>query len=292
MWSDIHSSKGEGRNNHFLGSFVYVEENAGAAFSSWLVIDGQQRITTLTILLVALRDHISETQWEGQEVTVGRIDAYFLKNSEESGERRYRLALRRRDNETLRALVDGKDVSEIRESSELISDAYKYFRELLSEPGVDPAQIYEGVHRLVVVDVKLQLGVDNPQLIFESLNSTGVDLTQSDLIRNYLLMGLPEEDQTRLYDNYWNKMETTFRNAGGGLDYFLRDYIALKQGLTTQPLADKIYDHFKAFLPRSAVAETADRLQELVKFGQYYASFLRPSLAHDKGLVGPLLNVR
>ena len=81
--------------------------------------------------------------------------------------------------------------------------------------------------------------VDNPQLIFESLNSTGIDLTQSDLIRNYLLMGLPEEDQTRLYNDYWSRMEATFRHAGGGLDYFLRDYIALKQELTTQPLAEK-----------------------------------------------------
>ena len=139
----------------------------------------------------SLRDHVLETQWNGEEPTVGRIDAYFLKNREESGERGYRLALRRRDNETLRALIDGKDVSEIDDSSELILDGYTYFRELLGGPGVDPAQIYEGVHRLVVVDVKLQLAVDNPQLIFESLNSTGIDLTQSDLIRNYLLMGLP-----------------------------------------------------------------------------------------------------
>ena len=98
-------------------------------------------------------------------------------------------------------MVDGKDVSEVADSSELIVDAYRYFRGLLSSPEVDPSEIYEGVHRLVVVDVKLQLTVDNPQLIFESLNSTGVDLTQSDLIRNYLLMGLPEEDQTRLYDD-------------------------------------------------------------------------------------------
>ena len=80
MWSDIRNSRGEGDNNHFLGSFVYVEGNAGAAFSSWLVIDGQQRITTLTLLMVALRDHVLETQWNGEEPTVGRIDAYFLKN--------------------------------------------------------------------------------------------------------------------------------------------------------------------------------------------------------------------
>ena len=77
MWSDICRSKGEGRDNHFLGSFVYVEGNAGAAFSSWLVIDGQQRITTLTLLMIALRDHVQETQWVGDGPTVDGLMLTF-----------------------------------------------------------------------------------------------------------------------------------------------------------------------------------------------------------------------
>ena len=294
MWSDILSSGDEGQGTHFLGSFVYVEGNAGAAFSSWLVIDGQQRITTLTILMIALRDHIRETGWvgDGDGPTQRRIDAYFLKNAEESGDRQYRLALRRRDNRTLQALVDERDALELADSSENILDAYQCFRDLLHSPGVDPAGVYEGVHHLVVVDVKLHRGIDNPQLIFESLNSTGVDLTQSDLIRNYLLMGLPEEDQTQLYDHYWNRMEVAFRNAGGGFDYFLRDYIALKRGSTTQPLADRIYTEFKSFWPGSDSTGTTELLDDMAKFGQYYAAFLRPSLARDKALVRPLSQVR
>ena len=233
-----------------------------------------------------------ETHWEGDGPTVGRIDAYFLKNSEESGERIYRLALRRHDNVTLRALIDGKDVSDVDDGSELILDAYHYFRGLLRDSGVDPDRVYEGVHRLVVVDVKLQRAVDNPQLIFESLNSTGVDLTESDLIRNYLLMGLPEEDQTRLYDDYWSKLEVAFRNAGGGFDEFLRDYMALSQRSTTQIRADRVYAEFKDFWPASDVAKTAELLSDMVKFGLYYASFLRPSLARDEKLVAPLSKVR
>ena len=294
MWSDILSSGDGNQGTHFLGSFVYVEGNAGAAFSSWLVIDGQQRLTTLTILMIALRDHISETDWigDGNGPTQRRIDAYFLKNAEESGDRQYRLALRRRDNQTLQALVDGKDVSDVPDSSEHISDAYQCFRGLLRDPGVDPARVYEGVHHLVVVDVKLHRRIDNPQLIFESLNSTGVRLDQSDLIRNYLLMGLPEEDQTQLYDDYWNRMEVAFRSAGGGFDYFLRDYIALKQASTSQPLADRIYTEFKSFWPGSDTVGTSELLADMLKFAQYYAAFLRPSLTRDKALVRPLSIVR
>ena len=240
MWTDIMDIRGGDGGGHFLGSFVYVEGSAGAAFSSWLVIDGQQRLTTLTLLLIALRDHIQETHWVGEDPTPERIDAYFLKNMHETGDRNYKLALRCHDDETLRTLVDGKDPSEMEKNSELIIEAYRYFKELLSSPEADPDKVYRGIARLNIVDVKLEPRIDNPQLVFESLNSTGVDLSQSDLIRNYLLMGLPEEEQTRLYNNYWSKPEMLFSEAGSAPDSFLRDYMALKNRTTTQTRADNI----------------------------------------------------
>ena len=107
MWSDVLKSADDD-GQHFLGSFVYVDEQVGVAFGSWLVVDGQQRLTTLTLLMIALRDHLVEIQWSGSGVSVAQIDDFFLKNTHESGERRYRLALRRRDNDTLQALVDGR----------------------------------------------------------------------------------------------------------------------------------------------------------------------------------------
>ena len=292
MWFDIVNVMDHEEANHFLGSFVYVEDNAGAAFGSWVVIDGQQRVTTLILILIALRDHILETGWEGEEPTVEQIDDYFLKNNHQSGERMYRLALRRRDNDTLRALVDGKDVSEVRDGSELVVDAYDYFRSLLKEPGVDPGVVYRGVYRLEVVDVRLQRRIDNPQMIFESLNSTGVDLAQSDLIRNYLLMGLSQGDQVRLYDDYWSKLEDAFRNAGGGFEEFLRDYMALSQRSTTQIRRDRVYSEFKDFWKVAEAADTAELLVDMLKLGRYYAWFLLPSLADDKELIGPLSMVR
>lgn len=293
MWADIMRTSSDDHDGHFLGSFVYVRGGvSGAAFSSWLVIDGQQRLTTLTLLLVALRDHIRETQWVGEEPTPEQIEAFFLRNEHLTGDRQYKLILRRHDDETLRALVDGKTLSEVQKSSELIVTAYRCFRELLSSPDADPERVYRGVARLNVVDVTLERRIDNPQLIFESLNSTGVDLTQSDLIRNYLLMGLPEADQTRLYNDCWSKLEGDFRSIGGGQDSFLRDYVALKQKSTTQARADKIYGEFKEFWPNSDVESTAGVLSDMARFARFYASFLRPSLNASKSLANAMSNVR
>ena len=250
MWADIIRVSSEDGGGHFFGSFVYVAGTSGAAFSRWLVIDGQQRLTALTLLLVALRDHIRHSGWKGKDEdspTCDQIDAYFLKNTLEREDRGYKLALRRRDNSTIRALVDDKNPFENGAVSESLLDSYHYFRDLLRHSDSDPEQVYQGIGRLNVVDVSLERHIDNPQLIFESLNSTGVDLTESDLIRNYLLMGLPETEQTRLYDDYWSKLESLFHTAGSSPDIFLRDYIALKRRSTTQTRADRIYREFKDF---------------------------------------------
>ncbi len=291
MWDDIVRA-GSSDGDHFIGSFVYVAGNTAAVFSSWLVVDGQQRLTTLTLLLIALRDHIRETDWTGQEPTAAQIDAYFLTNEHESGDRRYKVALRRHDDATLRALVDGKDPLEIENRSELVVEAYRYFRKQLNRSEADPGLVYRGVGHLNIVDVTLHRPIDDPQRVFESLNSTGVDLTQSDLIRNYLLMGLPEPEQTRMYDDYWSKVETLFRVAGSSPDTFLRDYIALRQGTTTQARADRIYAEFRDFWKPSDTEALADLLEDLVRFARYFVSFLQPDRIDSKPLGTAMRQVR
>ncbi len=291
MWDDIVRA-GHNDGDHFIGSFVYVAGNTAAVFSSWLVVDGQQRLTTLTLLLIALRDHIRQTGWSGQEPTAAQIDAYFLTNEHELGERRYKVALRRRDDATLKALVDGKDPVEMENRSELIVEAYRYFRKQLNSPEADPELIYRGVGRLNIVDVTLHRPIDDPQRVFESLNSTGVDLTQSDLIRNYLLMGLPEPEQTRMYDDYWSKVETLFREAGSSPDTFLRDYIALRQGTSTQARADRIYAEFRDFWRPSDTEILADLLEDLVRFARYFVFFLRPDQIDSKPLATAMRQAR
>ena len=288
MWEDVFKASTDTAARHFLGSFVYVQDQVGASFASWLVIDGQQRLTTLTLLMVALRDHLAEVGGDGNDPSIAQIDDVFLKNSFETGARHYRVALRRHDDATLRALVDGSAPGEVRDSSEFILSAYGRFREHLRDADVDPQAIYEGVHRLVVIDVTLEHPVDNPQEIFESLNSTGVDLTQSDLIRNYLLMGLNAEDQTRLYEQYWSHLEDVFRNVGGGFEEFLRDYIAMNRQSTTQIRANRVYGEFKRFWPSAGFDEASSLLSDMLKMGRYYAWFLRPSLSPHRALAPAL----
>jgi uncharacterized protein with ParB-like and HNH nuclease domain/predicted transport protein len=275
LWRDILQIAADpGDRGHFLGSVVYISTgDSSAAFTRWLLIDGQQRVTTLTLLLAALRDHIAETGWKGTEdgPTAKRVEAYFLKNVEEEGARRPKLVLRRHDQATLKAILDREDPPS--EVSERIRENYEWFREQLTE--ADPELVYRGIGRLVVVDVTLDRGTDDPQLIFESLNSTGMDLSQSDLIRNFILMRLPEAEQTRLYETYWSKIEGLFRGSEKTFDAFVRDYLALRSRATKQEKADEIYFAFRRAL--GSIGSDPERLDELLedllRFARYHAAF-------------------
>ncbi|MBI1353376.1 MAG: DUF262 domain-containing protein [Acidobacteria bacterium] len=275
LWQDIlHIASDTTDRGHFLGSVVYVSAtDTSAAFTRWLLIDGQQRVTTLTLLLAALRDHIAQSGWSGTDdgPTARRVERYFLKNVDEEGSRQSKLVLRRRDQASLQAILDGDDPPN--SPSERIRDNYDWFREQLT--GVDPELVYNGINRLLVVDVMLHRGTDDPQLIFESLNSTGMDLSQSDLIRNFILMCLPESDQTRLYDRYWSSIESLFHGSDKAFDGFIREYLALRSRATKQERADEIYAAFRrAFGAIGSEPEKLDALLgELLRFARYYAAF-------------------
>ena len=150
LWKDLLAiADAEADRGHFIGSVVYIQTgDTSAGFTRWLLIDGQQRVTTLTLLLTALRDHIRATGWEGSEdgPTVKRIDAYFLRNLQEEGEREVKLKLRRHDDATLQALINGQP--EPATPSARIRDNYDLFRELLEE--ADPETVYRGINRLLL----------------------------------------------------------------------------------------------------------------------------------------------
>lgn len=275
LWNDLLRVADDptGRG-HFLGSVVYVSTgDSSAGFTRWLLIDGQQRVTTLTLLLTALRDHLEVTGWKGGEdaPTAKRLDAYFLKNMQEEGTRQHKLVLRRHDHATLQALLNRAEPPA--EISESIRDNYEFFRERLSV--ADPEAVYRGIGRLVIVDVTLDRNLDDPQLIFESLNSTGIDLSQSDLIRNFILMRLPEKTQTSLYESYWAKIENLFRGAEQAFDAFVRDYLALRTQASKQERADAIYSAFKREFRSlgSSHEELENFLKELLRFAGYHAAF-------------------
>ena len=275
LWQDINQIVSDPTDRgHFLGSVVYISTgDSSAAFTRWLLIDGQQRVTTLTLLLAALRDYIVESKWSGTEdgPTAKRVEAYFLKNAQEEGGRRPKLMLRRHDQATLQAILDGEELPV--DPSERIRDNYEWFREQLTE--ADPELVYRGINRLVVVDVTLDRGTDDPQLIFESLNSTGMDLSQSDLIRNFILMRLPEAEQTRLYEIFWSKIEGLFRGSEKTFDAFVRDFLALRSRATKQGRADEIYFAFRREFGSIGIEpkHLDDLLNDLLRFSRYHAAF-------------------
>jgi len=184
LWNDI-TRVGIDQNTkgHFLGSVVYIaaEENT-ADLTRWLLIDGQQRLTTLTLIMLALRSKLAENGEEPGEggPTPEAIDDYYLRNRHGKGARRYKLHLRRTDHETLAALLDGKTPAN--GSSERIMENFQFLKDHVGN--TDLQTVYDGIKKLIVVQVCLTRGQDDPQMIFESLNSTGLDLTPADLIRN------------------------------------------------------------------------------------------------------------
>lgn len=294
MWKDILRATDSG-GGHFLGQIVYVEGDMSAAFQSWLLIDGQQRLTSVTLLLAALRDHIAETGFSGGSVdspSIEKIEAYFLKNLLEKGDRSYKLMLRRTDNATLRAFVDGKSPPEPNDRSALIVDAYECFKNHLRDSGSDPDTVYRGVNKLTIIEVTLEHLIDDPQLVFESMNFTGVHLSQSDLVRNYLLMGLNEEEQTRLYGDYWRKIEDLFKKSGDAFDCFIRDYIAMRKESAQQTRADRIYEDFKSFWPRDDGSPIEILLQDMTRFARHYASFRGLAPIQPKRLSDSMSNMR
>ena len=235
LWDDIlRVGSDSERPAHFLGSIVYLAgTDHSANIPQWLLIDGQQRLTTLTLLLLALRDRLreeSDPSSNGALPSAEEIEDRFLLNRHGSDERRHKLVLRRLDHATLRAVLTGEDLPV--NPADRIIENLAFFVEHLH--AVDARVVWSGLRKLVLVDVALTPGQDDPQMIFESLNSTGVDLTQADLIRNYILMRVPEPKQTRLYETYWQRVESLFRGSVKSFDSFARDYMALHTRATKQ----------------------------------------------------------
>ena len=283
LWKDvIRVGSDPNVKGHFLGSVVYVAaEDNTATIARWLLIDGQQRMTTLTLLLIALRDQIKQAQagdHDSDDVsTPEELDDYYLRNRHGRGDRRYKLHLRRADQDTLHALLEGKAVPE--NASERVKENFNFLRELVAQ--ADLQTVYAGIKKLVVVDVCLTRGQDDPQMIFESLNSTGVDLTQADLIRNFVLMRLDETLQTQLYEEFWQPIEQAFgRRYRSEFDKFVKDFLTLQMRPGTPLKSADIYHEFRNFFLRPVDQRGVNGiLGDLYRFGIYYTAF---SLGQEK----------
>lgn len=273
LWNDIvRVGSDPSARGHFLGSVVYIAaEESQAATPRWLVIDGQQRLTTVTLLLAALCERLKTYPADEALPSPDEVEGRFLRNPYGKGERRNKLMLRRADNEALSRLLDGKAADDL--AVERVQENYAWFQEQLAD--ADLASVYAGIAKLVIVDVSLTRGQDDPQMIFESLNSTGEDLTQADLIRNFVLMRLDDEEQTRLYEEYWQPIEQEFgSHYRGEFDKFCRDFLVLRLRSGKQLQAKEIYQQFRSYFRAETVTRSVEEvLAELRRFASYYARF-------------------
>lgn len=280
LWKDIlRIGADENAKAHFVGSIVYIAaEDTSAKITRWLLIDGQQRLATVTLLLTALRNLIpaentdtSHTASEDALPTRLELDDYYLCNTHGKGERRYKLHLRRTDQTTMTGLIDGSEFSG--NISERIRENFEFFGEQLAN--TDLPLVYNGIKKLVVVDVCLTRGQDDPQMIFESLNSTGLDLTQADLIRNFVLMRQDEPLQAQLYQDYWQPIEVAFgARYRTDFDKFVRDYLMLQLRPSKQFKADEIYQQFRSYFHEVVKNNhIANILANLKQFGRYFVAF-------------------
>ena len=267
LWNDIiRVSQNEANPSHFIGSLVSIDkgQNGPSGVDQYLVIDGQQRLTTLTLLLSAFSKALKGQ--DSTEVTEKKITNRFLFNNEESKEERYKLILTQSDKDTLIRLLDGQELPE--KYSANIKNNYDFFESKIEKSKVDLDGLYRGILKLMVVDISLNTIHDNPQRIFESLNSTGRELSQADLIRNYVLMGLDKEEQEYIYTNHWRPIEEGFDRAQATeyFDRFMRDYLTIKTGQI--PNIKDVYSSFKEH-----VTNEQKPTRELVSDIHYFARF-------------------
>ena len=292
LWNDIVDMQKKGKVGHFVGSIVNIAEQAmPTGVQKYMIIDGQQRMTTLTLLLLALRDYAIKNP-EDKTINARRIDNMLLKNEYEVGDERYKLLLTETDRDILMKLVDEKPIAEDTKSKLL--DNYHFFVGKIADRELAPAEIYESIGKLQIVNITLDRTVDDAQAIFESLNSTGKELSESDLIRNYVLMGLEPTEQTYVYEHLWRPMELLFvyETQGSIMDRFFRDYLTMK--LTRIPKQGRVYEEFKLYHLNCEFGTIRELCQDLLTYSKYYTDivFKRSSNPMLKSLYEDIIDLR
>ncbi|GAA7799031.1 DUF262 and DUF1524 domain-containing protein [Helicobacter pylori] len=270
LWDDIIKIGGNDKmNGHFIGSILYARVD-GTHSSPLLIIDGQQRLTTITLLFIALRDHLNDEDELLEKFSHQKIQNRYLINSDEKGDKKFRLILSESDKDTLLSLID-KDRRKPSEPSLKIMENFKLFEEWIRKNTDKLETIFKGLEKLMIVWIALEKGKDDPQLIFESMNSKGIELTQTDLIRNYIVMETEVEKQEYFYNQYWRAMEEDFKQNEKLFDQFVRHYLTIKT--RDIPNIHKVYEAFKRYQQERGI-ETEVLLQDLQKYCGFFCQIV------------------
>ena len=187
-----------------------------------LLIDGQQRMTTMSLLMEAFIEYLERNPERAGFLTEVKVPAlrkiYLYNDDDYNGDARYKLSLSQEDRATLHSIVASTALP--KDSSQRLTDNLESFRTWIRGKAFDPEILWTGLSNLQIIDTELMPGIDDAQLIFESMNSKGKPLSPTDLIRNYILMSLPEKEQAYLFETYWRPLEDTFKSAQNGEDEF------------------------------------------------------------------------
>lgn len=264
LYDDLKKIVIDGRNSHFFGSIVSAVVPNGSKIE-YHIIDGQQRLMTITLLLLAIRNLIVQGKVTTNEVKLDeQISQRFLISPWAGEDDKIKLRPVQSDREALAKLFG--DEEDYDHSSNLTIN-YQFFYDMVMKEEVPVADLYAAIGKLEIISITLDQG-DNAQLIFESLNSTGLALTEGDKIRNYVLMGLPAQNQTKYYDIYWVKIEKCTNNDVSG---FVRDYLSIKQQVT--PTVNNVYRAFKSYA--ESVSLPIDiLLTDLLRYARFFEKLL------------------
>lgn len=266
-------------NAHFIGSIVYVHDDVYTAsrIKELTIIDGQQRLTTLTLIYLALYQLAKDLKDEGLE---SEISETYLINKFAPEEEKLKLRPTDNNDKALKFLLRENSGEEYTDFSKLI-DNFNYFKGRITEENYQV--VLKGLSKLMFVEVSLDREKDDPQRIFESLNSTGLELTQADLIRNYILMGLNRRDQNKIYQNYWEVIEKLAKDESSNssrVSDFIRDYLTLEN--KNIPNKGKVYLEFKDKYPTRTLEELEIVLSSLKTLVKHYNKLLNPKNESDK----------
>lgn len=275
----IETGRNDKTNAHFIGSIVYVHDDVYTAsgLTELTIIDGQQRLTTITLIYIALYRLAKQID---NQLLVNRIQKTYLINEFAPEEEKLKLKPTENNKEALRHILYSAHGEEFKGYSKIIEN-FEYFRSAITAESFEIIQ--RGLSKLIFVDIALDRQKDNPQRIFESLNSTGLELSQADLIRNFILMGISRTNQDKIYKSYWEVIEKNAKDETLNktrVSEFIRDYLTLKN--KEIPNKGDVYSKFKEKYPTTTIDNLEFVLAELKSLVKYFNKLTNPKNEADK----------
>lgn len=269
LLKDLITMNEEGYKSHFFGSIVYVSNEIGGV-NEYIIIDGQQRLTTVSLLLLAIKNYMVDNNLSSEIVSPAKIDEQYIKDKYANDEKKLKLKLVEGDDDAFERIINNID----RLSGNRVTENYEFFYKKLSEMSLNEIEgIYESITKLMVVNISLKPndGDDDPQLVFESLNSAGLALNEADKIRNYVLMKLDYREQEKFYKIYWKEIERLVGKTN--MDDFIKFYLTAKVYDSIRERG--LYFSFKNYREKNDL-DIEEFLSDIKLYATFYNNILSP----------------